>query len=100
VLLEDKTSDPRALLRAALEQFTACRANSWIAADRFLLARAEIDVSNKDEAAAHIAEALRTAREFSLAHLVRTEATRAPEVFQFALTLDIETDYIRNLGVE
>ncbi len=99
VLLEDGSTDPRELLHAALNQFSACRANTWIAGVRFLLARAEIVASNNDDAATQIAEALRISREFCLAHSVRTEAKRAPELFQLALTRGIEADYLTSMGI-
>ena len=99
VLLGDSLSDARALLQAALQQFTACRANAWIAAARFLLARAEAAASNMDAAAVHVAEALRISRELCFAHLARSEAQRAPEVFQLALTLGIEADFLKSMGV-
>ena len=99
VLLEEGSSDARELLREALYQFRACRANTWIAAAGFLLARAEIVAADKDAAKVHLAAALGVSREFCFAHLVKTEAKRAPEVFQLALELGIEADYLKSLGL-
>lgn len=100
VMLESRVGDPRELLAEALSGFNACRANSWIAAARFLLARAELSASSSEAAVAHVTEALRISREFNYAHLVRVQLQQAPEVRQLALTGRIEWDYLECLGVE
>jgi DNA-binding SARP family transcriptional activator/Flp pilus assembly protein TadD len=89
----------RGLLAEALSQFTACRSHAMIAASRLLLARAELDLGNEEEAAAHFQEAVRLAREFNYAHWLKTEATRWPELLQAAVARNIEADYLRSLGV-
>jgi ATP/maltotriose-dependent transcriptional regulator MalT/DNA-binding SARP family transcriptional activator len=98
-VLENGIGEPKELLNDALDQFISCRANTWIASARFLLARAEAAAGNKDSAAVHIAEALRTSREFGFIHMVKTEAERAPAVFQLALDRGIHADYLNSIGV-
>jgi DNA-binding SARP family transcriptional activator len=88
------------LLTAALDQFTACRSNRWMARARFLLARAESMAGREEAAAAHLAEALRLSREFNYKHLVKVESDRAPELFHLAFARDIERDYLKIAGVE
>ncbi|HJZ68089.1 MAG TPA: hypothetical protein VKF81_08215, partial [Blastocatellia bacterium] len=100
VMLESTVGDPRELLAQALSGFSACRANAWIAAVRFLLARADLLSSNAEAAVAHIAEALRISREFNYAHLVQVESQRAPELFQLALARKIQTEYLEGLGIK
>lgn len=99
VFLEGGSSGARELLREALNQFTACRANTWIAAARFLLARAEIAAGDDAAAADHLTAALRVSQEFGFAHLVKTAAGRAPEVFRLAFALGIEADYLKSLAL-
>jgi ATP/maltotriose-dependent transcriptional regulator MalT/DNA-binding SARP family transcriptional activator len=98
-VLESGTGEPRELLTDALNQFISCRANTWIAGARFLLARAEVAALNTDSATVHMAEALRLSREFGLTHMVKTEAERAPELFQLALDRGVHADYLKSIGV-
>ena len=99
-LLESGIGDPKSLLRDALAQFEACCANIWVADARFLIARAEIVDGNKHSAASHAAEALRISRELSFTHLVKSEANRAPEVFELALSRGIELEYLDSIGIK
>jgi LuxR family maltose regulon positive regulatory protein len=98
-LLESGAGDPRGLLLEALHQFEACCANIWVAGARLLLARAELADSNKENAASHVAAALRVARELSFTHLIKSEAKRAPEVFHLAVSRGIELDYLESIGI-
>jgi ATP/maltotriose-dependent transcriptional regulator MalT/DNA-binding SARP family transcriptional activator len=98
VLLESGNVESKELLQAALDQFTSCRANTWIATAHLLLARAEYD-SDTESAAKHLAEGLRIARERNLAQLVNSEVRRSPAVFQFALRKGIESDYLERMGL-
>lgn len=98
-LLESGTEDPKELLHFALDQFISCRANTWIAGARFLLARAESAAGNKEGAAVHIAEALRISREFGFTHMVETEAQQAADLFQLALDRGIHADYLKSIGI-
>ncbi len=97
-LMESGAADPRNLITAALDQFNRCRANLWIARARFLLAQSEF-AADKDAAMSHFADALRLAREFNYAHLLKVELIRAPELFQHALARNIEADYLKSIGV-
>ena len=98
-VLESGIGEPKELLNDALNQFISCRANTWIASARFLLARAEVAAGNKEGAALHIAEALRTSQEFGFLQMVKTEVGRAPAVFQLALDRGIQADYLKSIGV-
>jgi LuxR family transcriptional regulator, maltose regulon positive regulatory protein len=98
-LLESGTEDPRELLTEALQQFEACRANTWVASARFLFARAESALNNKDAAADHLADALRISRELRLTQLVQSEIAQAPAIFQLAISRAIEIDYLNSLGI-
>lgn len=105
-LLESGASDPSELLGEALKQFEACCANTWIAAARFLSARAETarnnsnNNSNNNEASSvHLAEALRISRELQLTQLVESEAKQAPAIFQLAICRGIEVDYLESIGI-
>lgn len=99
-LLESAAGDPRELLGTALNQFKACRANTWAAGAHFLLARAEAAAGNQDAAAAHMNDALRIARAFSSTQLVRSALERAPELVRLALARGIEADYLNELGIQ
>jgi len=98
VLLQEDNAEAKKLLQAALDQFKICRANLWIAASHFLLARAEAE-SNEKAAEKHLAQALRIAREFGLAQLVDTEALRSPEMLQLAIRSGIESAYLERMGI-
>jgi len=102
-LLDSGASDPRELLGEALKQFEACCANTWIAAARFLLARAESALDTRDgkvAAAVHLSEALRISRELRLTQLVESEAKQTPGIFQQAISRAIEVDYLESLGIK
>ncbi|HKQ53947.1 MAG TPA: tetratricopeptide repeat protein, partial [Pyrinomonadaceae bacterium] len=88
----------RGLLAQALSQFTACRSHALIASARLLLARAELDLGNEEEAAAHFTEAVRLAREFNYSYWLKTGAARWPEVFRAAFARKIEVDYLTSIG--
>jgi LuxR family maltose regulon positive regulatory protein len=100
---DNQSGDPlgrvRELLTAALDQFTASHSNRWMARARFLLARAESAAGREEAAAAHLAEALMLSREFNYRHLVIVESGRAPAVFQLAFARNIESDYLKSIGV-
>ena len=98
-LLESGGEDARDLLQKALAQFTACRANSWITNARFLLAQAELASGNESDAANHLAEALRLAREFSCTRLVQARAARSPEIVRLAFARGIEVEYLESVGI-
>ncbi len=97
-LLESGAEEPRALLREALSQPTACHANSWVAAARFMLARDELGADNEPAAVDHLSEALRISRELCCTRLVQAEAKRAPELVRLALARGIEAGYLTDLG--
>ncbi|MGA9767895.1 MAG: BTAD domain-containing putative transcriptional regulator, partial [Blastocatellia bacterium] len=99
-MLESESGDPRDLFQKALAQFISCRSSLWIARAQFLLARAEHQSGNADVAMIHLAEAVKLAREFNYRHMVKVEAARAPALFQLALARKIETDYLKDAGVE
>lgn len=99
-LLESGGEGSRDLLQKALAQFTPCRANSWITNARLLLAQAELAAGNEAEAANHLAEALRLAREFSCTRLVQAQAARSPETVRLAFARGIEVEYLKTVGVE
>jgi DNA-binding SARP family transcriptional activator len=99
-MLESESGDPRDLLEEANAQFSVCHSSLWITRAQFLLARAEHRAGNMDAAMTHFAEAMKLAREFNYKHLVKVEALRAPAVFQLALARNIETDCLKDAGVE
>jgi LuxR family maltose regulon positive regulatory protein len=98
-LLESGAGDTRGLLVEALHQFESCCANTWVASARLLLARAELADGKRDIAASHVAEALRISRELSFTHLIKSEAKRAPEVFELAISRGIQLDYLASNGI-
>ncbi|HEY3136910.1 MAG TPA: BTAD domain-containing putative transcriptional regulator [Blastocatellia bacterium] len=100
VMLESRVGNSRELLAEALSGFNACRANAWIAAARFLLARAEFSAGNLEACVTHITEALRISKELNYSHLVQVESQRAPEVFQLALARGIDAEYLQSLGIK
>ncbi|MFY9572606.1 MAG: BTAD domain-containing putative transcriptional regulator, partial [Blastocatellia bacterium] len=101
-LLESGASDPdpRQPLEEALNLFASCRAEWWRAAALFLLAHAEMASGRSKNATTQLVEALRTSREFGFAHLVKSEASRNPSIFQLAIAQGIETEYLKSLGIE
>jgi len=98
VLLEEGRVEAKELIQKALDQFTTCGANAWIATARLLLARADL-TSDQAAAVKHLTQGLQIARELNLAHIVNSEARRSPEVFQLALGAGIEPDYLESVGI-
>ncbi len=90
----------RGLLIEALSQFTACRSHAMMARARILLARAELFLGSEEDAAAHLQEAIRLARQFNYAYWLKTEASRRPELFRLAFARNIEVDYLTKIGIE
>ena len=98
VLLEEGKVGAKELIQEALDQFTTCGANAWIATALLLLARAEF-TSDRAAAVKHLTEGLRIARELNLAHIINTEVRRSPEIFQLALGAGIESDHLKSMGI-